>query len=1291
MPKHRGQKSFKSFFGSLIDTERDEELKGTKAEVDGKVEEILKALKEEEDNLGKGPVADLVKDFYNHYQSLYDQYDHLTGELQKKVHDRRGKDSSSSSSSDSDSDHSPRKKGTKNGKMENDFENNTASIKQELETAILQVADLERKLTVTAEENEALRLEYQSALSKMQEAEKIIADLNEEKLRLFTENADLSMKLESAGQLKQEKEALQIELEALKGEFSTLKEHFESAEKEGTELHQTQKETEEEKNTLSSKILQLEDDIKKAQNGTQDLVTESSLLRENLYEKERELLTLLEMHETHKNETSAHVRDLELELDTSHIQRRETEKQKNDEFSTLLTKLEDQERDSASRINDLTAENSDLNMKLESAGKLLAELNQKLEDMNTEKDGLILEKETAINSTEEKKNAEILRTIADQLKQEKEALQLELKALKAKFSTLHEQLESEEKAVLKVRQTQKATEEEKYTLSSKILQLEDEIKKAQNKIQDLVTGSSQLKEKLDQREKELLAHLEMHETHKNETSARARDLELELDSSYTQRREMEKRKDDEFSALQKKLEDQESNSLSRINDLTAQIKNTLLEVESLRITKSKLEEQIVNKDIVASAQVKDLTDQVNAKQQEMESLLIQKTETEIQLKKRVQEISEFLIQIETIKEELANKKSEQQRTLGEKESLVLQVNDLELKLNTLHNIKSELEEQLTCKNQEISKLQIQIETLKGEFGKNTEEQQKILEEIENFASRVKDLELELNSLSNLKTELEEKLKSKSEDFIQLQQETEGLQVKTTEMERASKEKEDELFRVKKQSEDRESEVSAQIMALTGEISNLQEQLDLLRTQKSDADSILGKRSKEISEFLIMIERLKEELSSKTMDGKRILGEKEGLEIKISELEKALKERLDEVIALEKKTEDVQNEASTQIAALTVQVNHLQQHIDSLQLDKNQLEVLTQRSKQESMESLAQVKNQTAELIEKNADKARVLKEMEDEYIKLNEEHKNLKVLFQNCEENFKSAKKKIEEITEQFHKDIDTKNQKVDELEENIEDLKRGLEMKEDELATLVENVRNTEVKLRLTNQKLRITEQLLTEKEDDQRRKVEKLRQEQSVLEERILSLSGTLATYKEGQMKIVSEVKKRVNETLTGFDTFSIKFEEDYGHLESRIYEIVNELEVAANWIKETTVGKDKLKNEITNLVQQLKNEKEQELLLRGKVGELEIKLQKAEGEKEILKKTVTEIEEKLGELEKNVEERDEKMNEKEQGFLSLIEEKKMAIKQLCIWIDYHRNRYDDLKEMITKSTSGRRQIAT
>ncbi|CAI9778850.1 unnamed protein product [Fraxinus pennsylvanica] len=97
----------------------------------------------------------------------------------------------------------------------------------------------------------------------------------------------------------------------------------------------------------------------------------------------------------------------------------------------------------------------------------------------------------------------------------------------------------------------------------------------------------------------------------------------------------------------------------------------------------------------------------------------------------------------------------------------------------------------------------------------------------------------------------------------------------------------------------ESEASAQIMASTAEIKNFQEQLGLLRAQKSGGDSILEKISREISEFLIQIGRLKEELSSKTIDGHRILEEKKVLERNISELEKTLKGRVDEVISVEK--------------------------------------------------------------------------------------------------------------------------------------------------------------------------------------------------------------------------------------------------------------------------------------------------------------------------------------------------------------------------------------------------------
>ncbi|CAL5367909.1 unnamed protein product [Camellia sinensis] len=148
----------------------------------------------------------------------------------------------SSSGLDSDSAYSSEEKGSKNGELQNEFQEVTDDIKQEL-----QVADLKRELTETTEEKKA---------------EKMISDLK-------------------------------MEAETLNGE--------------------------------NSKLLQ-------------ELVTECSQLREKLGERERELTSHTEMHETHKSETSARMRALELELDSLRTQ-------KEDEVKLLMENLSAIEED----------------------------------------------------------------------------------------------------------------------------------------------------------------------------------------------------------------------------------------------------------------------------------------------------------------------------------------------------------------------------------------------------------------------------------------------------------------------------------------------------------------------------------------------------------------------------------------------------------------------------------------------------------------------------------------------------------------------------------------------------------------------------------------------------------------------------------------------------------------------------------------------------------------------------------------------------------------------------------
>lgn len=799
------------------------------AEIDGKVQDILKYLKEEDGNNDrKEPIADLIEDFHNHYQSLYARYDHLIKELREKAYNKHEKNSSSSSSDSSDSDDSPTKKGKQNGKAENKFEKkNTAIIKQELEMALSEVGDLKRKLATTEDEKEVLYLEYQSALSKSQEAKRIMVDL----------------------------------------------------------------------------------------------VTEG------------------------------------------------------EKWSQEKSKL--------------STENTGLNEELESSRKLQAELNQRLEDMIKERERLIASEAAAFFSIEEeKRNFEELRTINRELQHEKE-----------------ESMEEKESLIMQMK--------------------------------DLNLWLSQLQEE---------------------------NTKLQLRSSEMEKASIEK--ENELKIVQGKYEDQEAE---------------------------------------ASVRVTALTEDVNS----------------------------LTLQIEKLKEELLSQTVDGERVLEENESLAAELMDLKLELESLHHQKNELQDQL---------------------------------------------------------------------------------------------------------------------------------------------------------------------NSKLTEGNQLTEEKSGLWNRISELEKTLIEREDDVISIQKKLEDVQNDASTKIDALREQISSFQKDLELLQSEKRQLEVQIARGNQESVETLAQAENQNAELVNKIIELDTKLKEQYGAFIKLKEDHEQLGVQFRNCEECLKSSEKKIDEMTDQFHKDMDAKNQEIDQLEEKIEDLKTELEMKVEDINRLVDNMRTTEVKQRLTSQKLHITEQLLSENEEILRRKVEKLQEEQKLLEKRIAILSGIIVTYKEAQVKLRAEISDKVNETLIGIDTFSVKFEEDYGHLQSRIYEIMNELKVTRNWIAGNNAEKNKLKDDISSLVQQLKEEKEQELQLAVRIKELEIILRKDEDERKILTETIKQREEKMGELEKMIGEREMKMgelerkvNEKDNGILSLGEEKREAIRQLCIWIDYHHNRYDDLRGMILKTRGGRRHIAT
>ncbi|KAI7993414.1 COP1-interactive protein 1 [Camellia lanceoleosa] len=540
MRKHQLRESIKSFFGSHVDPEKDEELKGTKTEIEDKVQKILNLIKEEdEDEKGgntvgkskKEPLVELIEDFHKHYQSLYARYDHLTGELREKVHGKQEKDTFSSSGSDSDSDYSSKEKGSKNGKLQNEFQKVTDDIKQELQSAHLEVADLKRKLTETTEEKEALHLEYQTALNKIQEAEKMISDLkmeaemlNGENSKLLLEIRDLNQRLDGASmleaelnqkleditrertdllveketalqrikegekiteelkvvtnQLNDEKKTLQLELEDLKGILCTTKDQLECSEQEVANLIRAQKATEEQNSSLSSKILELSSEINGAQDKIQELVTKSSWLREKLGEREKELVSHTEMHETHKSETSARMRGLELELDSLHTQKGEIEKQKADELSSLLKKLEEKEKDSLSQIEDMTTwiNNLQLVLEVETLQTQKSKLEEQLVRDSNEASGQVKGLLDKVN--EKQQELETLNSQKIEFESQLEKKILEMSEYLVRIGTLEEESEKN------IADQQKMLEE-KEGLMVQVKDLERELDSLQNQNSNL--------------------------------------------------------------------------------------------------------------------------------------------------------------------------------------------------------------------------------------------------------------------------------------------------------------------------------------------------------------------------------------------------------------------------------------------------------------------------------------------------------------------------------------------------------------------------------------------------------------------------------------------------------------------------------------------------------------------------------------------------------------------------------------------------------------------------------------
>ncbi|XAR55118.1 hypothetical protein NMG60_11030516, partial [Bertholletia excelsa] len=656
---------------------------------------------------------------------------------------------------------------------------------------------------------------------------------------------------------------------------------------------------------------------------------------------------------------------------------------------------------------------------------------------------------------------------------------------------------------------------------------------------------------------------------------------------------------------------------------------------------------------------------------------------------------------------------------GEEFKLKLDTSRLELidLRNKLTSLSEEKEALLSEHMASLSKAQESekiIESLRIEFEQTQSTKQKLVTECaqlkENRANQVPDgkastqikelehqvssLKLDHKKLHAQKKEIEEKAESQVMEAKHLAEENSQQRTRVLELERTSKEKENKLSALQRKLEENESisitllqfvfkfkwfhspplvvknlqlevdtlqtqkgkleeqvvfksnETTAQVKGVMDQVDTLQKELHSLSSQKNESESSLEKVTSEISDFLSQIEDLKENLEGKSVDLQRILEEKKGLEGQIKDLEL-------EVGSLHSQKSELEGHIRSKnldLNQLTVEKEGLNSKITQLEqsLSERDDELSVLYTKYESLEnnSSLQIKALVAE-VDKLQEELQSL-QSENNQLEMQAERES-----QESEVSLFEMQKENGELTRKIERYQETLQAQDDALNKLKEESKQNLQMAERKIDEIAEEFRKQiEDSFRIVNRRLQVAEQLhLENKEVCQKTKEN--------YENKIVCLREKLVRT-EAALKRMKDVTLAANNVLNCLDSVALKFEECNGNFLNRISKFSCEILFLKDWVRRKNNALKHVHGDVDCLLAQL-----------------DIK----EGEILGFRERVWKLEHKVRDLERIVQ-------EKEEGMLGLGEEKREAIRQLCVWMDYHRSRSDYLKKILSDMNAVRSQ---
>ncbi|KAL9246670.1 hypothetical protein vseg_020176 [Gypsophila vaccaria] len=665
--------------------------------------------------------------------------------------------------------------------------------------------------------------------------------------------------------------------------------------------------------------------------------------------------------------------------------------------------------------------------------------------------------------------------------------------------------------------------------------------------------------------------------------------------------------------------------------LESRLKDVCFEKETIELAYDALTSKLESTEKV----VKDLKTETEGLNSEKSYLLAENKDLNSKLEGSVKAEVDLKQQIEQLvrdKDSLAIEHENDKTLKAELTKLRTEKQTLELELDSAKQRTLNLEETLKVIAEENKILSLKISDLTNELLQAQKNVEEIKAEHANSKVRLDEQHRELVSLQQART-------SKNQEQIEVSEE----EYSRTKLDL------DTVMREKRELEER-------FEGATTEASKMAREVSELRAKISQTENLLKGREDQISSLLNKLEVNESESKSAV----------EALTVKVND-SSAKKSRLEKQMSVKS------SEVSTPIKELTEHISGLQHEVNTLKVHNREMKLELERKGDEIAEYLTQIEGLNEKLSNSNNLKKKYIDEKEKLAAKLKgiESGVETETLTDEADQLMEEIRK-LQDRVDELEKDVKKKDKLVAELKRMIQVLRRDVEVAKEEANTSLEKTSRFEVQFRLSNQKLRLTEQLLAEKEENYKIAAERFHEECKLLEDEVSRLSEALAASKG----VVSSIPENIKNTVAGMEFITKKFEDDNEKFSSRIFNMSEEINILKHCVAEKNIEREKLEQQLRKLTEELESEKEHGLSVRNDLSKLEREAENEKGEKEKLLAA-------LNELKKTTEDLDVIHKKRNEQVMILEDEKREAIRQLCLWNDNLQNRYNKLKDMVIKSS--------